>query len=563
MLKDYCRIFSYYLMILSFVFFFSGLYMFWIGLGLYLDWSIMIINSSEFTMSFVFDWMSLFFSFFVMFISSCVMYYSVDYMSGDWNKNRFGLLVFMFVFSMLLLINSYSIVSLLLGWDGLGLVSYCLVIYYQNVRSYNAGMITILSNRIGDSSILLVISWLLINGDWFYMFFFDCEGSFWVIFLSLMAAFTKSAQMPFSAWLPAAMAAPTPVSALVHSSTLVTAGVYLLIRYGMFDQYYMCYDFLCFFSLFTMFMSGLGANFEFDLSSIIALSTLSQLGIMMFILSIGYYELAYFHLLTHAMFSALLFLCAGSYIHVVGDIQDIRYMGGMVYYSPMVSSMFLVSNFALFGFPFLAGFYSKDIIIEMYLVGNVNIFILFIFGFSIGLTSCYCLRLCYYVMWGYVNWKVSVMLSDCGNIMMYPMMMLGLMAIFSGSMMMWIMFPYSFYVFFGVFVSLLILTIVFGGVFLGMVISWWMLFYSNVFLDFVSSMWFLTGLSGQWSTKLLVWYGGSMIHCVDMGWFEYFGGNGIYYSFMNISLLNQWWQNNSFSVYMFIFLMWITFFVMY
>ena len=176
---------------------------------------------------------------------------------------------------------------------------------------------------------------------------------------------TKRAQIPFSAWLPAAIAAPTPVSALVHSSTLVTAGVYLLIRFraalaGTFTQ-----TVLLLLAGLTIFMAGLGANFETDLKKIIALSTLRQLGVIMRILALGWADLAFFHLLAHALFKALLFICAGSIIHRAGDYQDIRMIGGLVNYIPLSVISINLANLALCGTPFLAGFYSKDLILEI------------------------------------------------------------------------------------------------------------------------------------------------------------------------------------------------------
>lgn len=179
-----------------------------------------------------------------------------------------------------------------------------------------------------------------------------------------MAAITKRAQIPFSAWLPAAMAAPTPVSALVHSSTLVTAGIYLLIRFRSALSETILPILLLFSSL-TMFMSGLGANFEYDLKKIIALSTLSQLGVILRILSLGFKDLAFFHLLTHALFKALLFICAGAIIHNVKEYQDIRLMGGLVVFIPLTCMCINLANLALCGTPFLAGFYSKDLILEV------------------------------------------------------------------------------------------------------------------------------------------------------------------------------------------------------
>jgi len=203
---------------------------------------------------------------------------------------------------------------------------------------------------------------------------------FFFLLIIILAAITKRAQIPFSSWLPAAIAAPTPVSALVHSSTLVTAGVYLLIRFNYylnFNKYFLF--FLLLLGSLTILISGIGANYEIDFKKIIALSTLSQLGLIMRILSLGYIKLAFFHLLTHALFKALLFLCAGIFIHRIINFQDIRISGGFNNQLIIVIIFFNISRLALCGMPFLAGFYSKDIILEFVLISNVNIIIFFFF----------------------------------------------------------------------------------------------------------------------------------------------------------------------------------------
>jgi NADH-ubiquinone oxidoreductase chain 5 len=350
-------------------------------------------------MTFLFDLMSLLFIGFVFLISSLVILYSEDYMYGDLNIVGLIFLGLMFVASMMFLIISPNIIIILLGWDGLGLVSYCLVIYYQNVKSYNAGMLTALSNRIGDVALLIVwiIAWIINFGGWNYIFYLDFLNDRFemglISLLVVLAAMTRSAQIPFSSWLQQLWFAPTPVSALVHSSTLVTAGVYLLIRFSAaFGD--LLSSFLLLISGLTMFIAGAGANFEYDLRKIIALSTLSQLGLMIRIVSVGF---AFFHLLTHALFKALLFICAGAIIHVMGDSQDIRLMGGLSFQMPLTSVCLCVSNFALCGMPFLAGFYSKDLILEICRLRYVNVFGLLLFFVSTGLTVCYSFSLSYYV----------------------------------------------------------------------------------------------------------------------------------------------------------------------
>jgi len=214
---------------------------------------------------------------------------------------------------------------------------------------------------------------------------------------------TKRAQVPFSSWLPAAIAAPTPVSALVHSSTLVTAGVYLLIRFRVLLESRAAFKALFLISAVTMFISGLGANFEYDLKKIIALSTLRQLGVIIRVLSIGLRELAFFHLITHALFKALLFICAGSLIHAVKEYQDIRLIGNLVYFIPLTGRYIRVANLALCGTPFLAGFYSKDLILEIIFISDLNKIIFLLYFFGTGLTVCYSFRLVYYVFRGEMN----------------------------------------------------------------------------------------------------------------------------------------------------------------
>jgi NADH-ubiquinone oxidoreductase chain 5 len=196
---------------------------------------------------------------------------------------------------------------------------------------------------------------------------------FYLRCLIIIAGITKRAQIPFSAWLPAAIAAPTPVSSLVHSSTLVTAGVYLLIRFS-----FLIYlnNFLLYVGVLTIFIAGLSANFECDLKKIIALSTLRQLGLIIIVIGLGLNDLSFFHLMTHAIFKSLLFLCAGVFIHSYGEIQDIRHMSRLDKRLPISSFYFIICSMALCGFPFLSGFYSKDLILELFIIGNINFFIL-------------------------------------------------------------------------------------------------------------------------------------------------------------------------------------------
>nr|ALO64740.1 NADH dehydrogenase subunit 5 [Nomada fabriciana] len=338
-----------------------------------LEWTIYILNSFKFNLFILIDDYSLIFMMMVSLISSMVMLYSLEYMNlKKYLFKQFFYLVFLFILSMFLMICSPSILSILLGWDGLGLISYCLIIYYQNFKAFNAGMLTVILNRIGDTSLLMLITLNFIMNNSFNLMLYKMNKL--MLFMLMIMAMTKSAQLPFSSWLPAAMMAPTPVSSLVHSSTLVTAGVYLIIRYSNLIELNLINNNLLMISSLTMMFSGLIANFECDFKKIIALSTLSQLGFMMSILSMNFYDLAFLHLLIHAMFKSLMFLCAGSFIHYLNSTQDLRNYSKMMYIFPMKSLIFFFSSLCLCGFPFLAAFYSKDLIIENFLFYKMNLF---------------------------------------------------------------------------------------------------------------------------------------------------------------------------------------------
>nr|YP_009389828.1 NADH dehydrogenase subunit 5 [Pternoscirta caliginosa]ANJ44394.1 NADH dehydrogenase subunit 5 [Pternoscirta caliginosa] len=562
-----CSLSFYFLFLFSTLFFVLGIYYLLFDYSLFIEWEVFSLNGSMVVMTFIFDWMSLIFMSFVMYISSLVIYYSNDYMHNESNINRFVMIVLMFIFSMVLLIISPNLISILLGWDGLGLVSYCLVIYYQNVKSYNAGMLTALSNRVGDVFILISIAWMLNFGSWNYIYYYDfISDSFEMKVISMLimfAAMTKSAQIPFSSWLPAAMAAPTPVSALVHSSTLVTAGVYLLIRFSPMLFIYDLGWFLLLIGCMTMFMAGLGANFEFDLKSIIALSTLSQLGLMMSILSMGYSNLAFFHLLTHALFKALLFMCAGSMIHNLNDSQDIRFMGSISSFMPLTSVCFNVSSLSLCGMPFLAGFYSKDLILEIVCLDWTNVLIFFLYFFSTGLTASYSFRLFYYSMSGDMNYYSVYSFDDKCYFISFGMIGLLIVAVFGGSFLSWLIFPIPYLIVLPWYLSFLTLFIIILGSYFGYVISDFNYCYNLFSLNFLSfviffgSMWFMPFLSTNYVSYLPLSLGYYTSKSFDSGWGELFGGQGLYSFFLYMIDYVQSLYDSNFSVYLLTFIFWM------
>lgn len=497
---------------------------------LFIEWEILISRSLNFIILFLVDWISLRFMSVVTLISRVVIFYSFSYLKGDKNFYKFIILVFIFVTSIILIIMSPNLIRILIGWDGLGLVSYCLVIYYNNVKSSNAGILTILSNRIGDIAILLAISWSLNFGSWSIISIqelFKRNQNLIVISLVIIAAITKSAQIPFSAWLPAAIAAPTPVSSLVHSSTLVTAGVYLLIRFNLPPSLIIIIFII---SVLTIFMSGLGANYEIDLKKIIALSTLSQLGVIIIALSVKLIEISYFHLLRHALFKSLLFLCAGFFIHSINNNQDIRRISGAWIKSPVITLFFLGASMSLCGFPFLSGFYSKDIILEFILIKNINIISFLVIMIATALTLLYRIRLILISFLKNINSNKTLSILDDKEIFI-PITILFSITIIGGAFLRWSFFPKRFISlsFWGKIVILLIL------LFSTLLNKFIMRRVENKKLNhIISRMWNLPFLSTFFFSYSLIW-GSKLVKFFDQGWSEAVRGQGTLKKIKNIA----------------------------
>jgi len=359
-----------------------------------LDFHLFSLSSISFGFAFIIDEVRLSFRIVVTLISGRVFFFSNKYMSEDPYADRFIWILLSFVISMNLLIFSGSLFFLLLGWDGLGITSFALIIYYESSESQMAGFQTLIINRIGD--VIIVLS----------MFLFCCRGQFsifmirdkmfylsGVILILCVAGLTKRAQFPFRSWLPAAMAAPTPVRALVHSSTLVTAGIYIIIRLSInraLSSNSISLLLLC--GSVTCLLGGWAATFENDIKKVIALSTLRQLGVIVFSLGIGFPFLRLFHLYTHALFKALLFLTAGHILIVTFGNQDIRIIGGLGIRIPFTSLIFTLRRLCLVGAPFLSAFYSKHLILELILFSPLNFIRVLIIIVATLMTAKYVFR---------------------------------------------------------------------------------------------------------------------------------------------------------------------------
>lgn len=404
-----------------------------------IEWEVIKISSSVVYLTFIVDSISLYFISLVRLVSGSVIIFRSSYIISEKFFARFIILVLIFVISIFLLILSPNMISLLLGWDGLGVTSYLLVIFYQRNKSYNAGILTALTNRLGDVGLLISISLTVYIGSWTYLFINRDNRTFSqvLIYLIIISACTKRAQIPFSSWLPAAIAAPTPVSALVHSSTLVTAGVYLLIRINLIIIEINIRKILGVLGILTMIIAGITAILEIDIKKVIALSTLRQLGIIIIILGIGNPILSFFHLISHAFFKAMLFMCAGLIIHRMKDYQDIRKIGFNYININLSISIIIVANIRLCGLPFLRGFYSKDMIIEIILIKGKRFFLFFMLILGTGLTVIYSCRLNFLISLNFIKIESLYNIRENPNLMILGIRFLLPLSIMGGLIISW------------------------------------------------------------------------------------------------------------------------------
>ncbi len=388
------------------------------------------------------DSWSLTFASTVLAITRAVIIFSKNYMAAEKFYLRFHLLVISFVGSILLLIFRPRIIALLIGWDGLGVTSYLLVIYFYSRKSLNAGIVTALSNRVGDCLLLISIagvSGLVSWSPFFRPTFIWGPLRGLISVLLIWAAFTKRAQVPFSAWLPAAIAAPTPVSSLVHSSTLVTAGVYLLCRYSRLIHSRVVEALILPFGIATMLMAGVSALFETDIKKIVALSTLRQLGLIISALGVSLSQVAIFHLLTHAYFKALLFMTVGNIIHLTDRFQDSRKTGSEPRIIAPTLLFSLTANFRLIGLPFIAGFYSKDLIMEAPAVRAFPALVACLFYLATAFTAGYTVRFLLSIIAGKRRGPKSLWREDLAKDLPLANSILAPLAVIGGRLLSWLM----------------------------------------------------------------------------------------------------------------------------
>nr|QJQ35162.1 NADH dehydrogenase subunit 5 [Fusarium napiforme]QJQ35190.1 NADH dehydrogenase subunit 5 [Fusarium ramigenum]QJQ35313.1 NADH dehydrogenase subunit 5 [Fusarium brevicatenulatum]QJQ35346.1 NADH dehydrogenase subunit 5 [Fusarium pseudoanthophilum] len=329
----------------------------------------------------------------VLIISSLVHFYSIGYMSHDPHNQRFFSYLSLFTFMMIILVTGNNYLVMFVGWEGVGVCSYLLVsFWFTRIAANQSSLSAFLTNRVGDAFLMIgmfILLWTLGTLDYSTVFSlapYINENITTIIGICLLiGAMAKSSQVGLHIWLPMAMEGPTPVSALIHAATMVTAGVYLLIRSSPLIEYSSAVLLICLWlgAITTIFSSLIGL-FQQDIKKIIAYSTMSQLGMMVIAIGLSSYNVAIFHLINHAFYKGLLFLGAGAVIHAVVDNQDLRKYGGLISFLPLTYSVILIASLSLVAFPFMTGFYSKDFILEsaygQYHFSSIDVYVIAVIG---------------------------------------------------------------------------------------------------------------------------------------------------------------------------------------